>query len=967
MAPDGGNNFGGQQAAYLQQAFGFEYAAAGRYLSAASEARVLGQMYNDYDDPTTFQCDPTTTNLRSTSHNRILATGAAQAGTSSSITLAAGDSAANGYYVNNVIAISIAGPFQISGWENWNYSPSYGLVTAYNATTKVATVASWSNGAPTPGMEYNIFATLTISGTAYGATATVTGHNTHFSTDVNVGDAVIGVNGLINNLGPDGFGTPENGQSYVSAITDDTHLTVINNAGVTATSTPSILWYVPQWKTGDCGLISLSKLQLVYPGAPSLLYPKQGGWYANNGSAQQPFYGGNWWGSYGYGHMVLDFQLAPFDFRAVKDLAQIQSFVFDYYVGHYMNYITGPAHSGSSYDEGIILDDARTNAQILAMSIPTFPAMDLTGAWVTQPAIWRMYEPLPDIRYTGDSSTYPYAFWHTRYGTEQSYNPLVASTGPTGAIANDNVFTLAPTSAASTYYRNWLETSMNAKGTGEFSMWGPHSAGQSNIVFGFLWHDPRIASIGYTVQPHQYLFQTSSHATAAALTGEAYPLTERGDAVISRQDWTTLTGSHLYYGSRSYWWDHDANENGTLRLYKVGELLNIDTYYPGSPAQVQYPPETIMGDMMMFDTEANNYSGGTWSGNLQQGDWSGTPTPGSSPIVRWASANHGSWDTAYGDQASKSMLACSDLTGAYTLSLNYALRCIAHFKAPGADEFIMQFDTASPTSPIAITTHVHYPQNGEASSGAAYPKGHTTCPGTGGCGSLNTSRLVQELETGVADGHAADPTPQFGIVTNFLSPGTIAVRWDCPLGGGTGGSDECSATSRYTHGADTGNWQGGHSDRVSVCAGSACDGSVSTGEWLIVHKVAQNLADTSLTTTALNPDSNWTGAQACGATSCAVFIGARGGITHSSMSGFTTNHSGTAQYLFEGLTPGTYAVTINGSAVSGSPFTVAVGDSSIEFENTAGTLSMNGSVAPPAGVASALSGDTTASGNVVIH
>jgi hypothetical protein len=67
-----------------------------------------------------------------------------------------------------------------------------------------------------------------------------------------------------------------------------------------------------------------------------------------------------------------------------------------------------------------------------------------------------------------------------------------------------------------------------------------------------------------------------------------------------------------------------------------------------------------------------------------------------------------------------------------------------------------------------------------------------------------------------------------------------------------------------------------------------------------------------------------------------------------------------------GLTPGTYAVTVAGAAVSGSPFTVAAGDNSIYFNTVGG-----GSVSLTQGSAQSLStsesGSVSRSGNTVIH
>jgi hypothetical protein len=106
---------------------------------------------------------------------------------------------------------------------------------------------------------------------------------------------------------------------------------------------------------------------------------------------------------------------------------------------------------------------------------------------------------------------------------------------------------------------------------------------------------------------------------------------------------------------------------------------------------------------------------------------------------------------------------------------------------------------------------------------------------------------------------------------------------------------------------------------------------------------------------------NWFIAQCAGANTAMVVALARGGTTYSSMSGFTTTHSGTAQYLFGGLSAGTYTVTVNGSQASGSPFTVGSGDGSIEFLSTAGTVSINGSAAPCAITTTSLPGGTIGS------
>ena len=173
------------------------YVAARDYLTAQQKQTFADKMYNDLSDPSATGCNKAHT----LPANEVLATGAAQAGSSTSITLASGDTAAGGFYVNNVIAATVGG------------NTSLGTVTAYTASTKVATVASWSNGVPTSGTAYTIYASIVISNAASGATATVTGYNTHFTADVSAGDAVFGDN----SWSASGIGGGEV-QSYVSAV-----------------------------------------------------------------------------------------------------------------------------------------------------------------------------------------------------------------------------------------------------------------------------------------------------------------------------------------------------------------------------------------------------------------------------------------------------------------------------------------------------------------------------------------------------------------------------------------------------------------------------------------------------------------------------------------------------------------------------------------------------------------------------
>jgi hypothetical protein len=978
--------------------------------------------------------------------------------------------------------------------------PYFGLVTNYVASTKVATVTGWKTdvgtlGAISPGAgsAYKIYATISISSNTVGGAATITGYNTQFSTDANLalrvaqGDAILAGNSW---FVAGASAMPEVAESFItSTVVSDTSLSV-TNGNTAATSTPQIAWMVHAWQPGDAGWIWAHKHALGAVGASTVLYPPSGGARAGYGYGGIADSGNN---SIALGYTyALWGVVAASDPRAVWIGAVGQTLLFDYEILPYMNYSAGIPHSGSAYSFGVDME-LGLGLRIMRNSVPSFPSMDEQGHWLTDMALFKLFDVLPDLKTEAGTGlvAIPAAF-----GTESSEQQLAGS-AKVMYYSLDPALNFNPTSNAAKYLKYFeINTTYNMYSGFSFNV------NYQNGVY-LLNQDPRIVPVDFSTQPKQYAFTSSGHATCVSL-GCPYSAAYRGDVVISRTGWgPARSATHLFFGSRTFANDHDVPENGSLRVYKVGNLLGIDAVsnlITGSAND-----ETVMGDMMQFGGSGATVKLG--SSNIL----SGVVQNGYSPITRWASANHGSWDPNYGDQNSNYAYFCSDLSGAYTNPINYAQRCIVHFKKPGTEEIILQWDSADVTgNPTQIATHVHYLQTGKgAFTHYTYPEGLTTCPGSGGCPSLNTNRAIQSLESGAAAD--ADPARSFGVLTKFFSPGTITVNddslpvtissvtpgnptvfhaaanglspsanitaivtgtttritTDAPIGltappglgqyvqvgglascldpGGNNinqyfGSGSLAYTSpvmidplnftinfnsslcgslsssggvaqRFLKTSITivqasGDWaalntvtqnpvvptfidgntfslpvnssafsgsfngvvnrvyEGGNgiSHRVTICGGNPCFTPVNTFESLIVHKIT-TIPDTTLTATAINPDANWTGVQ----TADKVALFARGGVTHATMGGFTTTHAGTAQYLFGGLTPGTYTVTINGIAATGSPFTVSANDNSIEFESTAGAVSINGSVLVGGLSSTTISGQTTASGNVIIH
>jgi hypothetical protein len=862
------------------------------HLTTGQKSYYNDSMWNGVTDPA-HQCNqvhPT---------REVLATGTAQnGGSGTTIVLAAGDPAStDGFYINNIINFSDGSHI------------FWGLVTAYNHTTKTATVGtitrtssytsqdettvgSWTT--PTSSSVYEIDATATINGT------TLTGYNTNWTTSTAAGDAIVAY------FSWPASSSPFN-EYYISSRTD-TSATVIAAPQANGSSTPRPVWIIPAFNQGrgDCGLLwrlswssgGMGPQPIQFPGAAgnsvSSTWKYMPGLNDEGGSQEVP--------AMSYGAASADD-----DPRAIDTWQQAQSMDMDYDL-RFMLGTNGLTENGTHYGESV----EQTNGCLATLMLHnSLPASMMTGlessSFVGGINAGKQYMTMPDL---AGGLLHRYV-----YGANSGASTIMVEAGAIehDSIAIDCASIFNPGGSQAQYLRDFLHT-MSLDG-------GP--TGYAVELFPLV--DPRIPNSGsggvsYTAQPLQYLISpaTSGSALCKAVSGAdlSSPLTcdaQKGDAAISRTSWTDRSATEVMVEARSCCsCCYDAPSGGLLKAYKVGHLLTDDFQIPGNTDYAGVPDQTEHAEMPRFN-ETNTIRN------------SSTPYGVAKTFMsRWASRG-GSFGPEYGDESSTFMYAQADLTGAYSTTYNYVHRDFVHFKKPGAEEILIQFDSidASNATPASgIRFGVHYAQNGESGNatnglGPEYNEGQTTCPGSGGCSSLNSNRAILSEE----DGSAADangPARTAAIVTTWFSPGTITLR------------DEGAG---YPNG-------NGHTHKVDVCAGSSCGSSTSTLEAVTVHKIVPNFnVDTTLTATALNPDANWTGVQ----TTDKVALFARGGVTHSTITGFTTTHSGTAQYLFAGLTPETYTVKVNNVAVPGSPFTVAANDNSIEFENTAGTVSILGS------------------------
>lgn len=858
------------------------------YLTPAQRTDFVNKVLNDVADPV-----PCTKDL-AVPHD-TLATGIAAGVSSTSITLALSDTAANGFYVHNIVSV-------IQGGSETDL-----LVSGYTASTKVA-VGTWSSFTPSVGATYSIYSTITVSTSAGGAAGvTITGYNTNFSADVATGDMIYGINPPFWNGGtsPDQIGTWVTGASVVAAtsITNG-----VNSAGPAAsTSTPQVYWRAPKWTAGHCGWLCLQKYFSGAAAGQPVSYPFRGGGATMNLTLPNMTSNNGLMSNAAVMTMLL--ALAPYDARAVTDLAIFQTQISDYNMSYQWNYITGYDSSGVNYGVGVTTKAAYSYAWNISHNVVGYPDVGLNGPWTKNYSIWKMFSALPDNPWTGTAHTHQSMFYGGGYSNNNGSTPAFTD------MLLDHGMASNPTSSSSQFLKNYFQS------LGYTTVGSLYGVNVSQIAVKI---DPRIASVDYTTQPLQYIFWKSANPACSALTWwSPCDSAVSGNALLSRTSWTDPAATLVQFQARSYAGDHDGPQPGTTVIWKVGPLLASDNDKIGDSGGGS---SDIIDSTPQFGTGSTLCDLGLGSTDCGSGKTIGTSV---ASITRWAGGNAGTLGSAYGDQNSRYVYAMADLTRAYTTAYNHVYRHFAHFKKPGSDETIILYDDIDAANgPTQIAIHPTYPQNQETVAGDTnllYDEGDTTCPGPGGCGNLNANRTILEQQNGASDAHG-DPQAKYNLISNFVIPaGAPAVffHWD--------------GTS-YTG-------SNGHAYRVAICADAGSSGNCGAGgqnamELIQVHSITTQ-PNTTLTKVDINPDSNWGGVQV---NNSVVALFARHGATYGSMAGFTTTHTGTAQYLFAGLTPGTYTITINGTAVTGSPFTVSANDNTIPFESTAGVVSINGSV-----------------------
>jgi hypothetical protein len=893
-----GSDYGGSTAIghyFSNWAFPVSYAVAREYLTPEQRAWYADSMFNDVDDPDPAkQCTPQVPS------QVTIATGAAQGGDGTHITLAGDASSADDFYVNNVVAFQ-DGPKWF--WGNiTNYNGSTKSATVSNITSVTANIpyydvslASGANNesawaAPKSGATYRILATASVNGT------TITGYNTQFLTDLADGDAVQTGRIWSYSYYPESL-------FYVSQRTSNTSLTAVlgGRAQViydqNSAQGPQPVWVLKKFDQSQkhCGAWWRFKLIMDTPGGAPLVYPPSGGRDSANINFQNmPPLGQEGGGNHVWALGVAS-TVALDDARARKAFTSFQSYDNDWLYS-----ITG-AYRGLPYDStryGHLAQNVALNwnTQVLHNLMPGLYTSERVDPLLDNIQAFRVFSLLNDK--AGDKQH----IWV--FGANLADSGIIQGGGANvGFSYTQDVRSIVNPTADHNRHMKKIESDLGLY----MSLWAFQR---------FPYHDPNVTPLDLSLQPKQKAIIPSQAQIDACVAfsgrpgeGEFGCEWATGHAWFSKTSWTDRTATEVLYEARACCLGYDNPAGGVLHVYKVGHLIAPDSLPPGNSPSNQGEDLTERGDMPRFN-EQNTL-----------GSAPGTYPMRRSKITRWARQRAGAADYRYGDaEQSVYVYSRSEAKDMYYPKPTRVVEDTVHFKG-GDTELIVQYNDidAGSAQPHGIRHAIHYAQNGENGSvnedGAnTYNEGATRCA-EAECSnatkdvSLGATETIISQENGAA-GDNLGPERKYGVLTRVFSPHTIALKWDGTYEGGYG-----------------------HTNRVRVCSGASCGAAAAKLETVTVHKITSSLSDTTLTAGPLNV-TGWTGVQTEGK----VAMFSRGGQLRNALA-FPTSHSGTAQYLIAGLAPGTYSVHVNAVPVT----TSAVGDddNSLYFESTSGAVSIN--------------------------
>jgi hypothetical protein len=479
---------------------------------------------------------------------------------------------------------------------------------------------------------------------------------------------------------------------------------------------------------------------------------------------------------------------------------------------------------------------------------------------------------------------------------------------------------------------------------------GSSTSWSEPTVYAYIFMDPAATQTNITGFSTQYLFNDTEYSTCVSLGLTCYP-NQTWSQVLTRSGWSSTDDVAMLEAGWTNGSDHSSGDTsdgmgnwGDFRIYRNSAFLLADD----TGAQTDHTNSPEQMNMIELGAGANWAQGTTYenwptpsydvycsngSGGGGSRSYGGIYGGCNAPILRWASTD------PTGDSSNRYMYVMTDMKNVYnpnniTSAPVRVQRHIMHFKKPSYQDYFVVYDDVATGAATTIAALWQYglcawvPGQGSSSLGT--------------CGT--PASVINFSGNTVSDTQASSQ-----LNSTFIYPGAAGTL--------------INQGNTYTgHNIPT-----GLTNRLYSCQGSSgtCNTSATSFEEIVVHQPV-NGTGTMPTLTALT--CSGTGGN-CAAQQIAdsgyprVAMFARQGVLLTGAS-FTSTHSGTAQYLLAGFAPASYNVTVGGSAVTGSPFTVNSGDNTIYFESTGGAVAVSqvGGVVVPTVTTTTVSGVTSSGG-----
>jgi len=435
------------------------------------------------------------------------------------------------------------------------------------------------------------------------------------------------------------------------------------------------------------------------------------------------------------------------DPRAGLDISKMQTVAWDFDMGQEWNFTTGVTKDGDNYGIGINMVGTQNISWTYMKNVSLYPSLQPAGPMMEGATLYKMYSLRPDTPYSAGGNGSPAGLWPIPFGDGGQYDIWNSM----GGYMIDTGSTLNPTAPSSRYLNWWFNNVIAAAPSRSLAnLYVNIGSWPAENMIKF---PTPITPSASTVQPTQYFFGTTGYSLCATLTAYACNPAVSATNFYSRTGWTHNYDTHIMFESRTFSGSsHDVAAPWNMTVYKLGYLLGDDA----QPTQFEAQTEDIVGFSPQFGPSPS------------------VTAPFATILpLRWASANHGSWDTQYGDQNSEYMYAMEDGAGAYNVTYNRVQRHLVHFKKSGLEEKVVTYDDIDATGHSnSIAIHLHYPQNGEPApsdtSNVAYNEGTTTFTGA----SLNVGKQVVEQQTGAMQYYIINLfPPTYGNPTIFTTQG----------------------------------------------------------------------------------------------------------------------------------------------------------------------------------------------------